>query len=239
MIEKTIQSYLKRNDFTKLTPKAVFFDMDGVLIDSMSYHSKSWVSAMNDFGLPFTPIESYLFEGQKGVDTVNYVFAKTHGRESTQEEQNAIYDLKLKYFNKLGEPKPMPYAYEILKTLKSQGYHLFVVTGSAHPMLLENIQNFFPDIFDRNDIISAFDVKNGKPHPEPYLKALEKANVEPWEAVVIENAPFGVKASSEAKIYTIGVNTGPLENQVLLDNGAEIVFGSMQELAEKWNDFGF
>ena len=91
----------------------------------------------------------------------------------------------------------------------------------------------------KENIISAFDVTRGKPHPEPYLKALQRAGLEPSEALVVENAPLGVKSSSAARIFTIGVNTGPLDTNVLYKNGADLVLDSMHELFEKWDDFGF
>jgi beta-phosphoglucomutase-like phosphatase (HAD superfamily) len=72
-------------------------------------------------------------------------------------------------------------------------------------------------------MVTAFDVKHGKPHPEPYLMGLEKAGVSASEAIVIENAPLGVEAAHAAGIYTIAVNTGPLSPKVLLDAGADIV----------------
>lgn len=234
-----ITNYLKRNDFPYLKPKAVFFDMDGVLFDSMPKHSIAWTKAMNESGLPFTQLEAYLFEGQPAADTINQIFRKTHGRESLQEERDDIYSLKGKYFDEMGEPIPIPYSLDILQNLKNKGFMLYVVTGSAHPALLDNIQVHFPEIFPTENIISAFDVKRGKPYPDPYLKALGKADIEPWEAVVIENAPLGVKSSSAAQIFTIGVNTGPLDKEILYKNGADIVFDSMQELYEKWDQLGF
>ena len=58
-------------------------------------------------------------------------------------------------------------------------------------------------------MVTAFDVKYGKPHPEPYLMGLEKAGVHANEAFVVENAPMGVEAGVAAGIFTIAVNTGP------------------------------
>ena len=57
-------------------------------------------------------------------------------------------------------------------------------------------------------MVTAFDVKHGKPHPEPYLMALEKGGFNVNEAIVIENAPLGVQAGIAAGIFTIAVNTG-------------------------------
>ena len=65
---------------------------------------------------------------------------------------------------------------------------------------------------------------------------LKKAGIAPNEAVVVENAPLGVKAGVAAGIFTIAVNTGPLPDSALLDEGANLLFGSMQELSEKWDN---
>ena len=236
MIKEAIISYLRKNQFNHIQLKAVFFDMDGVLFDSMPNHSISWVKAMHDSGLPFTPKEAYMNEGMTGTATINGVFVNINGREATEEEKQTIYKLKSGYFDKLEAPQRMPFAYELLQKVKSEGLQIFVVTGSAHPSLIDSLVVHFPGIFKKENIISAFNVKNGKPHPEPYLKALEKAGVEPWQAVVIENAPLGVKSSSAAKIFTIGVNTGPLDKNILIENGANFVMNSMKELFEKWDN---
>lgn len=239
MIESAIDQYLKRHHFQKISPKAVFFDMDGVLFDSMPFHSVAWVRAMNESGLPFTRTEAYMCEGQTGADTINMVFRREYGRESTEAERQAIYKLKSKYFDELGKVERMTYSYELLLKLKAKGYKLFVVTGSAHPSLLDGLKIAFPGIFEKENVISAFDVQNGKPHPEPYLKALKRANLKPWEALVVENAPLGVTSSSTAQIFTFGVNTGPLDRKILAENGADLVLDSLQELFEKWDTFKF
>lgn len=239
MIKNAIQEYLKKNNFKEFNLKAVFFDMDGVLYDSMKHHSLAWTKAMLETGLPFTQYDAYLNEGRTGTATINSVFVKINGREATEDEKKDIYTLKSKYFEELGEPLPMDYAHDILKKLKNKKYRLMVVTGSAQPSLIENLTSHFPNIYTKEDIISAFDVQNGKPHPEPYLKALERAGIHPWEAVVIENAPMGTLASSTAQIFTIGVNTGPLEPIILQENGANIVLTGMKELFEKWDEFNF
>ncbi len=239
MIKEAISSYLNKNNFPAFHLKAVFFDMDGVLFDSMPQHAIAWVKALNDVGLEFSQREAYMNEGQTGTATINGVFVIKNGREATEEEKQEIYKLKAHYFEELSTPETMPNVYDLLKKIKEKGYQLFVVTGSAQPSLLHSLQDHFPDIFEKENIVSAFDVTHGKPHPEPYLKALKKAGVNPWEAVVIENAPLGVQASTAAGIFTIGVNTGPLDDEVLTNSGAGIVLNSMQDLYEQWDSFGF
>ena len=86
-------------------------------------------------------------------------------------------------------------------------------------------------------MVTAFDVKHGKPHPEPYLMGLEKAgHLKPNEAIVVENAPRGVEAAVAAGIFTIAVNTGPMPDKILADAGANIVLPSMKALYEKWDE---
>jgi beta-phosphoglucomutase-like phosphatase (HAD superfamily) len=66
---------------------------------------------------------------------------------------------------------------------------------------------------------------------------LRKAgNLSPDEAIVVENAPMGVQAGKAAGIFTVAVNTGPLEPSVLREAGADIVLSGMEELAERMDE---
>jgi beta-phosphoglucomutase-like phosphatase (HAD superfamily) len=84
-------------------------------------------------------------------------------------------------------------------------------------------------------MVTAFDVKHGKPAPEPYLKGLEKCGVHPWEAMVVENAPLGVRAAVAAQCFTIAVNTGPLPDEMLTNEGANLIFPRMTALSDAWH----
>ena len=128
----------------------------------------------------------------------------------------------------------MPGAWELLQQVKAAGITPVLVTGSGQHTLLNRLSHHFPGMFDRTHMVTAFDVKYGKPHPEPYLMGLEKAGVAANEAIVVENAPIGVQAGAAAGIFTIAVNTGPLDGQVLLDAGADLLFPSMQSLCDQW-----
>ena len=203
--------------------KAVLFDMDGVLYDSMPNHAKAWSTAVTEFGLSMSPHEAYLHEGRTGHGTINILAQRHWGRNATTEEMERIYAAKSALFNTCPEPQPMPGAAQLLQSIRSLGLTIVLVTGSAQPSLLTRLAHDFPGIFSAERMVTAFDVKHGKPHPEPYLMGLEKAGVSASEAVVIENAPLGVEAAHTAGIYTIAVNTGPLSPKVLLDAGADIV----------------
>ena len=234
MFQSAVNEFVKRHSYPNFLPKAVFFDMDGVLFDSMPAHAGAWVKAMTNLNLPFSEHDAYMNEGRTGHSTINNAFIENYGREATEEEKQQIYKLKSTYFDEYGKAKTIPYALDLLKRLKAQGLQLVVVTGSGQPSLLNKIEEHFPEIFEHDKMITAYDVKYGKPHPEPYLMALQKSGVEAWETVAIDNAPLGVKSASDAKLFTIGLNTGPLESKVLLEHGADIVFDSMKNLNEKW-----
>ena len=74
--------------------KAVLFDMDGVLFDSMPYHSEAWHKVMKSHGLTLSREEAYMHEGRTGASTINIVFQRELGREATQEEIESIYQEK-------------------------------------------------------------------------------------------------------------------------------------------------
>lgn len=94
--------------------KAVLFDMDGVLFDSMPNHVKAWCGAVEQFGLHMTPQEVYMNEGRTGSGTVDMLAMRTWGRRATAEEIEEIYRVKSALFNTLPEAAPMPYARVLL-----------------------------------------------------------------------------------------------------------------------------
>ncbi len=229
MIKEAVKKYLNKHNFQNLEIKALFFDMDGVLFNSMPNHASSWYQTMKENDIYFTHNDAYLNEGQPGLETIRIAFEKEKKRTPTQEECDKIYKRKGELFSRFGKPDTIPYASEMIEYAVNKGLDIFVVTGSAHQDLLENLLNHFP-LIKKENVVSALNLKRGKPHPEPYLKALELSGLKPNQAVVIENAPLGVQASSAAKIFTIAVNTGPLEDKILSENGADIVFDSMKSL---------
>lgn len=225
-------SFLTQYGFETNNLKAVLFDMDGVLFDSMGNHAEAWVRAAEQHGLTMTREMVYENEGRTGDGTINLLTEVQWGREATPEECKAIYETKSRVFNSLPEAQPMPGAAQLLNACKQAGLIIVLVTGSGQKSLLSRLEHAYPGIFVPEHAVTAFDVKLGKPHPEPYLMGLKKAGVSASEAIVVENAPLGVRAGRAAGFFTIGVNTGPLADEVLKNAGANVVIGSMQELAD-------
>ena len=209
--------------------------MDGVLFDSMPGHAVAWVKAVERFGLTMTPEEVYMNEGRTGAGTINALAQRTWGRDATEEEIQAIYAAKSEEFNRYfeaqGEAPVMPGVREVLEIVRSHGCKRVIVTGSGQHSLLDNLNRHFPGMFQPELMVTAFDVKRGKPWPEPYLMGLQKAGANADEAIVVENAPLGVQAARAAGIFTIAVNTGPLPDSALWEAGANMVFPDMHSLA--------
>lgn len=211
--------------------------MDGVLFDSMPHHAEAWYQVMGEhYGFTCDRTFFYLVEGSTGQQVIDDFFMEQRGRHATEWEIKEIYGEKSRLFTQLGPAEPMPGAGEVLRKVGEMGLTRVLVTGSGQPSLINKLNNVYPGVFDQNHIVSGKDcpIGHGKPHPDPYLMGLRKAgNLLPSEAIVIENAPMGVRAGKAAGCFTIGVNTGPLDPQVLKDAGADLVLSSMQELADR------
>lgn len=234
MYQQTIQNYLQLHSYQTIDLKAVLFDMDGVLFDSMPNHARAWNEAMKLYGYTLSYEEAYMHEGRTGAATINIVSQRERGTDATEEEIQRIYHTKTEIFNSYPKAQRMAGSLEVLQKIKAEGLTAMVVTGSGQASLLDRLNRNFPGIFSQELMVTAYDVKHGKPDPEPYLMALAKRNLRPNEAIVIENAPMGVQAGVAAGIFTIAVNTGPLPDHILTDEGANLLLPSMQALCDQW-----
>jgi HAD superfamily hydrolase (TIGR01509 family) len=218
--------------------KAVLFDMDGVLYDSMPGHVQAWFETMTAAGIESIPEDFYLYEGRTGYSTIDILFNRSFGRDATLEEKETLYRRKTQRFVELKTfANPMPGALEVLEKVKQSGLKRIIVTGSGQNSLFENLDAHFPGYFDEELMVTAYDVQFGKPHPEPYRMGLKKAKLKPEEALVVENAPLGVESAVAAGIFTLAVNTGPLPDKVLWDAGANALYPSMMALSERIEEY--
>lgn len=233
--KQIFRTYLSEKDYPRIDLKSVLFDMDGVLYDSMPNHAQAWHETMHAHGLDFSIEDAYLHEGRTGHGTIQIV-CQRDGITLTNEQIKHIYNEKTEAFLQLPAPQCMAGSYEVLKKVVRDGLFPMLVTGSGYAALLDNLNTFYPGIFRRERMVTALDVKIGKPDPEPYLMALHKGCLQPWEAMVVENAPLGVEAAHAAGLFVIAVNTGPLPDDCLREAGANLLFGSMTALADAWDD---
>ena len=220
--------------------KAVLFDMDGVLFDSMKNHAEAWIRAMEHHGLSMTRKDVYMNEGRTGEGTIDIFTQRDWGRDATELEIQDIYKTKSDIFNTMPAVQPMEGAADVLNNVRKRGLMRILVTGSGQVSLLDSLENAYPGHFREELMVTAFDVIHGKPDPEPYLMGLEKAGhalgltspLPASQALVVENAPLGIQAAKAAGIFCVAVNTGPLDDHILYDAGADIVLSGMKELAD-------
>ncbi len=215
--------------------KCVIFDMDGVLYDSMKNHEISWIACFKNIGIDFSAYDAYLYEGKPGHHTIKEVIEKHQNRIPSNEEVDAAYQHKVKTMSQLPQPEICPQMDLLLPMLRKNGLDVWVVTGSKQPTLLNKLNADFA--MPANQVISAKDVVNGKPHPEPYLKAVERSGFSADECLVVENAPLGVQAGKAASITTIAVNTGILKPEDLQNAGADVVLPGTTDLYQLFQDY--
>ena len=234
------ESYLAKHGFEHFEPKAVLFDMDGVLYDSMPHHALAWQQAMATFGIHMTEADAYATEGARGIDTIRQMVRQQQGEDITLKRAQAMYDEKTRLFHLMGDAPVMPGVVSLMEQMQHQGLNIGVVTGSGQRPLIDRLVHDFAPFLDEQHIVTAYDVQRGKPNADPYLMGMAKAGSKPWQTVVIENAPLGVRAGVAARAFTIAVNTGPLADDVLTSAGADLLFSSMWNLNHEWlNIFGY
>ena len=233
----SIRQYLERHGFGNFSPKAVLFDMDGVLYDSMPHHAIAWQESMKRFGIDMTEADAYATEGARGIDTIRQI-ATRQGKEVSLEEAQCMYDEKSRIFHEMPDAPIFNGVFDMMEKIKCAGMTVNVVTGSGQRPLIRRLLNDFGRYLDENHITTAYDVKRGKPYPDPYLMGLQKAgNLKPFEGIVVENAPLGVRSGVSAGIFTVAINSGPLPDKALLDEGADVLYDKMTQFRNEWDNF--
>ncbi len=198
--------------------KAVFFDSDGVLVDTerMFYEATRDAFAAADVDLPPAVwARLYLAEGNKSPR----IAALLGMPAGLINEMIRLRDDRFQ--DKLEEgPAALPGALEALARLKPH-VRLFLVTGAArrHVDLAHRVSGCLP-FFE--DVVTQDDFDRPKPHPDAYLKALERADLDPAEAVAVEDSPRGARSAVAAGIRCLVVPT-PLTAVALCPPEAEIV----------------
>jgi len=185
-------------------PRAVVFDMDGVIVDSMPYHFIAWYEALLPYGVRVGAFDVYLHEGEIWDRTLEVFFAGT-GITMTPALSREIYNRRQKVFRRIYKRNIFKGAKELIVHLRKEGYLVALVTGTP----TNEIRKILPAGIRKNFhcIVAGDQVTHGKPHPEPYLTAARKLGVKPRDCVVIENGPNGIVSAKKAGMFCIGVTT--------------------------------
>lgn len=174
--------------------RAVIFDLDGVLVDSMPSHSLSWIQAFrNVAGIEIDRRLLYVLEGMRGAELVEKIFAENGTDRSLAPR---VIDEKDHIFKGMDRPKPFEGVREMMQELRCAKA---VVSGSSR----HDVESFLDEIAGKENfdaVVTADDINRGKPDPLAFVTALARLRLEPSQAVVVENAPLGAKAAANAGI---------------------------------------
>lgn len=218
-------------------PKLVLLDMDGVLVDSMPIHDYAWRTAADKYKLKYGEGEFFRAEGMKGRDTISLLYRKTYDAEPTEDFIEEVYGYKTHLFEERQAEllRPIPHVHDLILYLKEvRGIDLAVVTGSTTANALSRTGTYFEGLFTEEQLITADKVERGKPDPEPYLRGMSLTGHSAGETLVVENAPLGVRSAVAAGAFTVAVTTGPIPEEFLRCEGANLIFPNMRALLAWW-----
>ncbi len=200
--------------------KGIIFDMDGVLVDAMPYHCKAiQTAAKQQVNIDVAERDVYLLEGMPGEDMVKELLRQKRYTGNIEELSNddsdkldslahQIHERKKKIFQQINASAAINGAKELVSSI---GCKKALVSGAAKQEVDSIIDKYFGrGAFDV--VVSGEDLEEGKPSPDPFRTALIKMGLTESEAIVVENAPLGVKAANNAKIRCIvTLNNTPLK----------------------------
>ncbi|KAA3618330.1 MAG: HAD family phosphatase [Calditrichaeota bacterium] len=189
--------------------KGILFDFDGVVINSMHQHYDAWSRAFAEKGIAFEKEEFFLMEGQ-GVGTIASALGNKYGLD--EQESLELLEIKVRHYYKSVKIEFYDFLLDLLVKLKNKKVPMAVVTGGNRERVEKVITKHLHGFFEA--IVTIDDVKNGKPHPEPFISGADKLGFKPQQCIVIENAPLGIRAAKSAGSKVIAVKT-TLQNQHL------------------------
>ncbi len=184
--------------------KAVLFDMDGTLIDSMKYHVIAWKQAFAESGYYPDELEFYINEGVKHPKTVRDRLRVLGVDNPDEGTITKIFTRKREIFHEIVDIKPTEGVPELIGALKDK-LKLGVVTAGIRIFVDRVLKNFFDGYFDV--VVDYESTEKGKPDPEPYLYGAKLAGCPKENILAIENAPAGITSAVEAGLTCWAVCT--------------------------------
>ena len=184
--------------------RAVLWDMDGTLIDSAEFHWISWRDTMAHEGIAITHEQFLASFGQRN----DSIIPQWLGAAATPERIERIADAKEERYRDLVRENgisALPGVASWVHRLHEQGW-LQAVASSAPRANIEVVLEALAATHNFQAIVSAEDVRCGKPDPEVYLTAASRVGVSPERCVVVEDAVAGIEGARRAGMHSIGVS---------------------------------
>jgi len=204
--------------------KAILFDLDGVIVDSLHYHYLAWDQMFKGIGGSVTEESILLTEGMNSFEILPLLLKQFNASLPVEQHDKFIED-KRSLFREIAKLTYYPNAFETIEELRRRGYTTALVTACARKNMEKSVDKEHQKLFDF--IISGDDVKRAKPSPEPYLTAQRTLGLDVSECVVIENAPLGVESAHNAGMICVAVES-TLGREYL--QKADFIINEIQEL---------
>ena len=202
--------------------ETVIFDFDGVIGDTMHDNYKAWKKVFAEYNVAIDEQEFFLMEGMRRSEIATFFIEKNKLDKS---DVNTVVDKKELYYKQDNHFRIYDEVPAIFTLLKNKHIKTGLVTGAGRERLEATLDDEWMSFFDV--IITSDEVKNGKPHPEPYLKAIKKLKCNPANTLVVENAKHGIRSAKAAGCQCIAVET-TLSKKHLTE--ADEIFSNHQEI---------
>jgi sugar-phosphatase len=177
----------------KFPCSAILFDLDGVLIDSTRSVDRQWRAWAREKGID----EEKIMAIAHGVRSIDVIRATAPHLDAAIE----VEWLESQEAEDQSDVTVMPGAVELIRSIPEGGW--CVVTSGTRYLATARLR--FGGLPVPKVLVTADDVTNGKPHPEPYLKGAELLGFKPGECLVIEDAPAGIRSAQTAGMKVIGL----------------------------------
>ncbi len=213
--------------------RAVIFDVDGTLVDSVALHAKAWQDAFRHFGkdVAFDEVRSQI---GKGGDQLMPVFLSKDEIESKGKEiEKYRGDLFKREY--LSQVKGFPKVPELFKRLKADGQQVALASSAKGDELTT-----YKRIAGIEDLVetetSSDDADQSKPEPDIFLAALDRLDASDKEGiVVVGDSPYDAEAAGKAGLRTIGFLCGGFAESTLRDAGCKEIYRDASDLLEHYD----
>ncbi len=213
--------------------KAVIFDIDGTLIDSVDLHAHAWQEAFAKFGVKvgFEDVRSQI---GKGGDQLLPVFLSKEQQEQFGKALDR-YRGELWKANYMSQVKPFPRVRELVQRMKDDGFQVALASSAKGDEV-----DFYKRVAHIEDLIeeqtSADDAERSKPHPDIFEAALARLkDVDAREAVTVGDSPYDAIAAGKLKMTSIGVLSGGFPEDDLRKAGYSEIYKDCADLLKGYD----
>jgi beta-phosphoglucomutase len=206
--------------------EAVIFDFDGVIADTMKDNCMAWKEAFSVYNFAMKDDEYYQLEGMGRFQIADHFIGKYKLDAAIKQE---VADAKERIYKEKNSFRIYDHVHEIFSLLEKKNIPTAIVTGASRERISEHMDKKIGA--QLSALITADDVKNTKPDPEPYLNAVKKLGKKAENCLVVENAILGIKSAKGAGCTCFGLET-TLKKEFLKE--ADEVFATHKELLIKF-----